>query len=394
MLVVPNLTWPTLFGQNHLRRTDARIHSKNLRVFFADSAMNFEISCYDSNPLNAFSVPKSQTPSMSSTANVTCLLTAMPPACGPGEQVTLCRGLNLVTVCFVITASLIGCPLLSGSLWLEGTQFSPGLQTLSGPINFRALKSSPCSGEKFSPFYPTSHPGFSKCRPSRPIPMVSEQCQGILASRNNNGIVDFDANNEVFCTNVYIRSTKDSVLLPSNVSLGTIRSANGNDNQDFNDAADYTAKKLSNYWYEYVTAVNDPQRIVHQSNADSACVYDHQPALVSLPTDANAAGLDSSCLSRYAEQPDCETECLFPPTNSANLQPHSEALHAELLKALDLDPPHYAHVPKAILCKFKGLLKQYPSVFYLPNSPLSTIKGFYHNIQTGDSPPVTVVLLF
>ena len=40
-----------------------------------------------------------------------------------------------------------------GSLWLEGNQFLPGLQTISGPINFRALKSSPCSGEKFSPFF-------------------------------------------------------------------------------------------------------------------------------------------------------------------------------------------------------------------------------------------------
>ena len=388
MLVVPNLTWPILFGQNHLRKTDARIHSKDLRVFFADSAMNFEISCYDSNPLDVFSVSKSQNPSMSSTANVTCLLTAMPPACGPGEHVTLRRGLNLVTVCFVITASLIGSPLLSGTLWLEGNQFSPGLQTLSGPIDFRALKSDPCSGGKFPPFHPTSHPGFSKCRPSRPIPEVRQQCQGILASRNNDSIVEFDANNEVFYTNVYIRSTKDSVLLPSNVSLGIVRSANGNDNQEFNEAADYTAKQLSDYWYEYVTAINVPQGIVQQGNANSAGVFDHKPALVSLPTDANTSGLDSSCLSRFAEQPDCETECLFPPTNSANLQPHSEAFHAELLKALDLDAPYYAHVPKAVLCKFTGLLKQYPNAFYLPNSPLSTIKGFYHNIQTGDSPPV------
>ena len=360
MLVVPNLTWPILFGQNHLRKTDARIYSKDLQVFFADSAMNFEISCYDSNPLTAFSVPKSQNPSMSSTANVTCLLTAMPPACGPGEQVTLRRGLNLLTVCFVITAFLIGSPLLSGSLWLEGNQFSPGLQTLSGPINFRALKSNPCSGEKFSAFHPTSSPGFSKCRPSRPIPEVSQQCHGILASRNNNGIVEFDANDEVFRTNVYIRSTKDSVLLPSNVSLGTIRSANGKDHQDFNEAADYTAKQLSNYWYEYVTAINVPQCTVHQGNTNSAGVFDHKPVLVSLPTDANASGLDSSCLSRYAEQPDCETECLFLPTNSAHLQPYSEAFHAELLKALDLDAPRYAHVPKAILCKFKGLVKSCP----------------------------------
>ena len=178
MLVVPNLTWPILFGQNHLRKTDACIHPKDLRVFFACSAMNFEISCYDSNPLNAFSVPKSHNPSMSSTANVTCLLTAMPPACGPGEQVTLRRGLNLVTVCFVITVSLIGSPLFSGSLWLEGSQFSPALQTLSGPINFRALKSNPCSGEKVSAFHPTSSPWFSNAVQVALFPRSANSAKG------------------------------------------------------------------------------------------------------------------------------------------------------------------------------------------------------------------------
>ena len=59
MLVVPNLTWPIIFGQNHLRRTDARINSKDLRVFFADPALNFEVQCYDTNPLKAsFSYPE------------------------------------------------------------------------------------------------------------------------------------------------------------------------------------------------------------------------------------------------------------------------------------------------------------------------------------------------
>eukprot|EP00112_Aurelia_sp_Birch-Aquarium-sp1_P006609 Seg1725.9 transcript_id=Seg1725.9/GoldUCD/mRNA.D3Y31 product="Retrovirus-related Pol polyprotein from transposon 297" protein_id=Seg1725.9/GoldUCD/D3Y31 len=38
--------------------------------------------------------------------------------------------------------------------------------------------------------------------------------------------------------------------------------------------------------------------------------------------------------------------------------------------------------------KFKGLFHKYPHAFYLPNSPLSEIKGFYHDIHTGDSPPV------
>ena len=45
-------------------------------------------------------------------------------------------------------------------------------------------------------------------------------------------------------------------------------------------------------------------------------------------------------------------------------------------------------MPRRILSEFKSLLHKYQHVFHLPNSPLSTIKGFSHNIPTGDSPPV------
>ena len=34
------------------------------------------------------------------------------------------------------------------------------------------------------------------------------------------------------------------------------------------------------------------------------------------------------------------------------------------------------------------MLHKYQHVFHLPDSPLSTIQGFFHNIPTGDSPPV------
>ena len=93
MLVVPNLTWPILFGQNHLRKTDARIYSKDLRVYFADSDMNFEISCYDSNPLSVFPSMQYQgsIPSASS-ANTTCLATSLPKSSRGIRQVLLRKG--------------------------------------------------------------------------------------------------------------------------------------------------------------------------------------------------------------------------------------------------------------------------------------------------------------
>ena len=39
--------------------------------------------------------------------------------------------------------------------------------------------------------------------------------------------------------------------------------------------------------------------------------------------------------------------------------------------------------------QFKSLLHDFQHVFHLPDSPLSTIKGVYHHIPTGDSPPVS-----
>ena len=48
----------------------------------------------------------------------------------------------------------------------------------------------------------------------------------------------------------------------------------------------------------------------------------------------------------------------------------------------------YAQVSSDVMAKFKQLIRKYSHAFHLPNSPLTAIKGFYHNINTGDAPPV------
>ena len=75
MLVVPQLSWPILFGQNHFRQTDAHIYSKALKVHFEDPSMNFTVTCYDSSPLPAFPTVHPRGAPQASAANVTCLLT-------------------------------------------------------------------------------------------------------------------------------------------------------------------------------------------------------------------------------------------------------------------------------------------------------------------------------
>ena len=215
--------------------------------------MNFEISCYDLNPLAAFPLLRSPKLSPGSTANVTCLVTAMPKSGGTAEYISLSRGLNIITVCLVVAASVVGTSLLSGPLWLEGSQFSPGLQTLSGPIDLRSMKRTPYPGGLQPPFLPASLPGYSKCRPSRPIPPVPNECAGIWASQSDDVIACNDPNRTVFITNVLIRSNKGSAYLPFNVSLGTIRPTY---NAIYQDAVCDTAKQLSENWHACVTLMD------------------------------------------------------------------------------------------------------------------------------------------
>ena len=134
MLVVPGLAWPILFGQNHLRITKAHTDHAGLKVPFADPPMNFTVTCRDTNPLDAFPPMRNQPsssappgPSSSSSmappsTNVTCLLTAMPSPSHPSTHIRLHRGFNLVTLCLVMTASLVGSSLFSSPQWLEGQE--------------------------------------------------------------------------------------------------------------------------------------------------------------------------------------------------------------------------------------------------------------------------------
>ena len=125
MLVVPGLAWPILFGQNHLSKTKADTDHSGLTVHFADPPMNFTVTCRDTNPLDAFALLRNQTSSSaplgpssslsqgSSTANVTCLLTAMPSLSNPSSRIRLHRGFNLVTLCLVMTACFVCSTLFS-----------------------------------------------------------------------------------------------------------------------------------------------------------------------------------------------------------------------------------------------------------------------------------------
>ena len=90
MLAVPNLAWPILFGQNHLRMIEAHTDHAGLRVRFYHLSLKFTTTCCDENPLVAFpSSGKQYASSLKGIANPvqsdvhspTCLLTFLFSLC-------------------------------------------------------------------------------------------------------------------------------------------------------------------------------------------------------------------------------------------------------------------------------------------------------------------------
>ena len=64
---------------------------------------------------------------------MTCLLTRAPPAGVYKRSQYLHRGVNFVTVCVSLSASLVGYQVVCQPLWIEGKQIQPGVNVLSGP---------------------------------------------------------------------------------------------------------------------------------------------------------------------------------------------------------------------------------------------------------------------
>ena len=210
-----------------------------------------------------------------------------------------------------------------------------------------------------------------------------------------------------------IRSNRNKVCLPFNANMGFVRSKNSEDEQVSPEAANHTADQLASSWLQFAQSVltNDscfsPQQdSSHNSSFHSRQDSSNQGSLNRMHTRAShphappswqlhaqtadmaQAGLDSSLLHPFLSEPDLDHPDALPPTGGVFLDPHSEEYFDKLVKALELDGPLYAKVDPNTMDQFKEILRKYPEAFHLPGTPLGTIKGFYHNIDTGDSPPV------
>ena len=268
MLVVPNLTWPILFGESHLHQTDALVDHGKKQVHFRHPNMNFIVRCRNDNPANSSPCPSNnstnsgsvQLTSQESGANITCLFTGMPGMNSVKHSRQLQKGFNLISICLLISASFLGTYVLNKNFWLEGLQVFPGINIISGPIDLQHASS----------HLNVPEPEFRakpKCSPSRLLPPYEEPdyIGGFtipdpvldLVSQLSDVLPDFD--HQIFYTNVMVHTTHNKASLPYNCQLGKLRLMTDNDKDEFEAAAGHTAEQLSEGWYEFI-----------QSNVSSA----------------------------------------------------------------------------------------------------------------------------
>ena len=130
MLVVPGLSWPVLFGENHLHATQALMDHAEPSIHFRHPSMSFKIACSLQNPLKAHGC------NSNTHAGVTCLLTGPSfPGYSPGNS-QLNRGLNFVSVCLTVGTALMA--FSPSDLWVDGQDIQPGVKVLSGPFHMNA----------------------------------------------------------------------------------------------------------------------------------------------------------------------------------------------------------------------------------------------------------------
>ncbi|KAL9984580.1 hypothetical protein ACROYT_G006890 [Oculina patagonica] len=329
-LVVPNMSWPLLFGENHLAATQALSDHSNKTVTFRHPAMNFTVSCDNA------------TTSTNPQAAVTCLLTGKPSAHPAPTRTTVYRGLNLVTVYLTLSVASMG--LLGNDLWLSGHELEPGVKVLDGLFSA------------------------SEAQSILDFPSATDTLDRDLP--------DFQASRAM---NVLVHCTKKKASIGQS-SFGYLSPCSAQSKTDFDNALTHTAdalcSSLDTFDSLFCHSDDTPPPLVETSTPNSLRVpmQPHCPKQAS--QEMFKAGLtQSSRLLHPFSQPDESDDRDLPPQSTFTLDPFSEEYHAKLRHELRLDSDEYSHVDPAVLDQFDTLLRTYPHAFLLPGAPLRLTKS-------------------
>ena len=307
MLVVPGLSWPILFGEDHLHSTQAMVDHADPRIHFRPPSMSFKITCSLENPLPEVSHRGSYTH-----AGITCLLTGAPlPGHSPGPS-KLNHRLNFVSVYLTLGTSLLS--LSHSDLWVHGQEIHPGVTVLSGPFHLTATTDQ---------LLPDVSCHVSVCD------LTSSSSDTI----SEHVISDFQS---LYTTTLAVECKRKQIDILQNVILGHLRPIQDEDLQVYEDKAENTANILPESWMCWANgqAALSPTAVPHPtetsiSSSQTYKISEQQKELA-------ATGLDSSILSPFTENLSefNEHDNEFVPSTTKTLEPFSEEYHQALIKAV------------------------------------------------------------
>lgn len=347
-LVVPNLAWSLLFGENHLAATQALSDHYAKTVTFRHPSMQFTVTC-TKDP------PSSDDPQ----AAVTCLLTGHSSSThGTTPQtVVMHRGLNLLTAYPTLTSTF---SLANQNLWINGRELEPGVRVLDGPCNLSEMSTTTVFHDDHTP---------DSSSTSTPINTVPEFEQHIT-------------------TTLLVQCNKKKAKIPTSMTYGSITVTSNEQQVILKDAIENTIDYLTSDLVSHVQP--SPEESHHlQTRSFSTIPYQaFNPKRADAEMTRKGLTDSSSLLSPFSSTEDADDRDLPPQLVSTNpMTPNSEQYHTMLCKELRLDSADYSHVPTDVMTAFDALLHKYPTAFILPGSPLRRIHGIYHSINTGNAIP-------
>ena len=221
MFVVPRLSWPIIFGENHLHTTQALVDHGEPSILFRHPSMSFKIAYSLDSPIRGGLHQRDNTH-----AGVTCLLTGAPSPGIPFTSSKLNRGLNMVSVCLTLGTSLMA--VSPSDLWVDREEIQPGVKVLSGPFHMSAITD--------------QHRPVASCHASLctlpPDPLEPLAAQDIVSDLE-----------PAFTTTLAVECKQKQADIPLNIVLRHVRPSCNADCKDFKESAENTATSgLSICW--------------------------------------------------------------------------------------------------------------------------------------------------
>ena len=235
----------------------------------------------------------------------------MPSPLSSQKPITLHRGINLITVCLLLSTSFLQ-SLQPDTYWLQGNKLGPGIHTLSGPIDLKQLP------QDFT----------LDCRETgNPVNISDTKLTNTLSKnfterpqKSTSDSSDVPNLEQSYMTSAVVHCINPKSSLPFNAVLGHIhiRLSTDQDQLEFQEAAQHTSSQLADAWYTFAensqyianATVKPVETGAHQTSLMSFLPKWNVPAQISKLKDVV---LDSSVLSPFLETNTQKPSNMFAP---------------------------------------------------------------------------------